>query len=851
MRATVVVGVIVGMTTAHADSFDWAGKVERDAHGLRSDDPKRRLDAVHLLAMDNIALSQRFLLQALTDDDRSVRLEAGKALGMGGAEAAVPAFIEWLADTDPRTRTIAADALGNIGGAAAVQALTRSLGDTDPGVRQSSVKSLGKLALHDDRRASVVASLLPRLDDDKADVRRETVDQLEFLGDRRAVIPLVSRFADTSKDVAKAAVRAIGALGDRAAVPALIRMLNDADETLRRLAAQSLGRLGAGEAIDPLIDQLEKASTDSLRASIAYALGQLAAAPGASAAGEAAMRILVADLVSSRSRVAAREALRIAGHAAVPALIGQLGARGKGDLSPVVALLGEIGDARATAALISELERGRVAIPIVLRALGATRGPQALIPVLRATAQADATIRLAAMRALRPLLDSDARAGDVINERLDDVDLEVRILAAEYLGVLNVATPKLAAIAISDDAPLRLRTAAIDALGEIAAAGNAAVTPTVLADILRTGPNELHSAAATALSYLKDASALPRVIAYTRSVRGPTRHEAVRAIGGMLRGGADGAGRQLLRELVRDRDSRVAVAAVCGLAAANDLNDAPLLRNVVAHGNPELRRAAASALGDLRDIGAAELLVGALDSPDDRLAGAAAWALGEIFAAGHGTRNSPTFASLADRWLHLARYGGWAAAINAMAALGRTLWAQPSDTRQLSPTQQRSIIELTRHKSRLVRINALFALASLPANIDGERALAQRLRDDPSPHVRAAAARSLGSRHDRVSRAALETSAKTDTDRSVVAAAKAALAGPGPLVIRSEWRTFVLAPQPRASEQQVRNQPYFVHGPDGVVWATYTDTRGELSSEHIAPGTSAAHVWPADRESSY
>ncbi len=42
-----------------------------------------------------------------------------------------------------------------------------------------------------------------------------------------------------------------------------------------------------------------------------------------------------------------------------------------------------------------------------------------------------------------------------------------------------------------------------------------------------------------------------------------------------------------------------------------------------------------------------------------------------------------------------------------------------------------------------------------------------------------------------------------------------------------------------------------MHGPDGVVWASYTDARGELTSEHIAPGTDRPHVWAASHESEY
>src|SRR5258705_5007328 len=103
-------------------------------------------------------------------------------------------------------------------------------------------------------------------------------------------------------------------------------------------------------------------------------------------------------------------------------------------------------------------------MPLVLKALGATGDAQALVPVLGTLASRDAAIGLAAMEALRPLLGSDARAGDVLIEHLTDDDLEIRVLAAEYLGTLGIgaATGKLTALSNAGN-PMRLRHAAIDA----------------------------------------------------------------------------------------------------------------------------------------------------------------------------------------------------------------------------------------------------------------------------------------------------------------------------------------------------------------------------------------------------
>jgi hypothetical protein len=42
-----------------------------------------------------------------------------------------------------------------------------------------------------------------------------------------------------------------------------------------------------------------------------------------------------------------------------------------------------------------------------------------------------------------------------------------------------------------------------------------------------------------------------------------------------------------------------------------------------------------------------------------------------------------------------------------------------------------------------------------------------------------------------------------------------------------------------------------VHSADEVVWASYTDARGELTTEHIPAQTSRDDVVPANRETEY
>jgi HEAT repeat protein len=841
--------LLLGAGPARA-GFDWQGAVDVDAEGLQSDDEKKRLDAIAYLGMRDIHLAQPYLLRALNDENLNVRHQAAKALGAGGAVVAVQPMIEWLADTDPKTRAVAADVLGDIGGPEAAQALTRSLGDTDSTVRQRTVKALGKIGQRGN--SSVVIALIPRLEDDKADVRRETIEQLEQLGDKRAVIPLVAKFSDTSRDVRKTAVRAIGKLGDKSAVPALVRLMNDPDEEVRTQAVGSLGLLGATDALDALAEQLSTGS-ELFRTKVAYALGQISALSGAGKAGEAAMARLVENLAVGNTRRAAVDALRVAGKAAVPALVAHLAGRLKGDPTTAVNLLGESADARATTVLAAELERGRVAMPLVLKALGSTGDPNALVPVLGALASKDAAIRLAAMEALRPLLGRDARAGDVLIEHLADEDLEVRVLAAEYLGILQVgaATTKLTSLAGGGN-PTRLRLAAIDALGSIGSVAPSADATKALVGVLREGPTELHGAAATALSYIADPTVVPLLIAQAQSDRGPTRHEIVRALGGTLRNKPDAAARKALRGLAEDSNVKVAVAAIGGLAAAQQRDDAPALRTLVERAAADRRRAAAWALGELHDVGSIGALSDALAVRDDRLVGDAAWALGEIAIS---APTDPKVKPLVERWLYLGKHGGWAAAIDGTGALARTLWATPREGRnELLGARTPALIGLAFHKSRLVRINAAFALSSLAGDDAASKALI-KLLEDVSPHVRIAAAQGLariavGANKDTMARVktALETAARNEIEPSVQAAIKAA--DPRPIVPRDNWRTFQVI-DPSADNAAVRQEPYFVHGPDGIVWASYTDARGELNSEHIAAGTDKEHVRPASREAEY
>ena len=798
--------------------FDWSGRIDADARGLAADDPDARVAAVVALGRYDASLTRAVLLPLLGDDDDDVRRAAARVLAAGGVVEAVPVLVTWLGDADPRMKLAAAEALGALGSPAAVTALVRSLGDADHAVRAKAVAALGAIGQRGDR--AVVVPLIARLADDKADVKRAAIEQLQAIGDRRAVVALVALFSDSATEVQKAAVVAVGKLGDPAAVPAVQRLLAAPQPDVRAVAITALGDLAAGDALDELIALLAGTGEHARRAAVA--LGQIARAGDATVA-PVALRALVAATDDPSARPGAIEGLRLTGSAAVPVLIDNLEGRQPGDARTVVELLAEVGDARATRALIDELERGRVAVATTIAALARTGAARALVPVLRLIATGEPGVRRAAMTALGPLLGRDPRAADALVDRLTDDDEELRVLAAEYLGQIRARSAVAALVAmIGPSQPERLRRAAIDALGAI---GDGAAAPGLIA-IVRDGPAALGAPAADALSMLDGDGLAGQLAGVVADLRGPGRAHAVRAWGAALRGRPDPRARARLEQLADDGGPTEALAAIGALAAMGDRAAVPTLIALVERGTPDRQRAAAWALGELGDGAALRTLLAAADSKDDRVAATAAWALADLGADPARRAEVGTAASSVLR--RLARRGGWAASIDATAALGRLALADAGD----------ELAQNLFHRSLLVRANACAALAAraaagTPPAADAVTTLVTLVTDDPSALVRAAAARALA-RLPAPTAAVVDALRAAASDR-VPAVRDAAAAGTTAPPARDEWRVFQIV-DAALDDAPVREEPYVVVGADGYAWATYTDRRGLIVSESFPAG---------------
>ena len=465
-RLSLLAAVFSLFAVHSAHAFDWIGRVELDAEGLRAAEESDRVDAVQRLGQYDIAWVKPYLMRALKDPSERVRAAAARLLGRAGVEEAIPMVIPWLSSAVVDEKKVAAAVLGAIGSSKAIPALIRSLGDVDHEVRHQAVLALGRIGSQ-----QAVVPMIARLEDDKPSVRQAAIEELTRLGDRRAVVPLVGVFGDSSLDVRVAAVVAVGRLRDPAAVPALMRLIDDPMERVRIAAVTALGSIRAVRATDTLIELFDTGSNE-FRAKVAFALGQIAKYSDDNDAAWSAVSTLVSGLGNTRVQAASREALLAAGSKAVPALIAHLRGKLEGDPSVAVRLLRDIGDPRATPALIDELHRARIPRGEVLEALGKSGDSRALVPVLSLLEDSDASVRLRAMRAIGNMIEPGGRAGDVLVQYLNDDSTEMRELAARYLGKsgARAVVPKLLA-ALDKERAVSVRRAHHRRTGRFSAIG--------------------------------------------------------------------------------------------------------------------------------------------------------------------------------------------------------------------------------------------------------------------------------------------------------------------------------------------------------------------------------------------
>lgn len=168
----------------------------------------------------------------------------------------VPEMLEAADHPDPRVRKEMIRTLAKIGGPEAEQTIVRMLTDEDPGIVRQAVVSLGTTRCR--AAAEPLLQLLRQPDRflDTLALKKDLVQALGLMGDRRAtpvLLELLAGFHLLARgrwhELKIAAAAALGQLGDPAALPALRRgalrpgalgsACNDAAEAIERLAERT------------------------------------------------------------------------------------------------------------------------------------------------------------------------------------------------------------------------------------------------------------------------------------------------------------------------------------------------------------------------------------------------------------------------------------------------------------------------------------------------------------------------------------------------------------------------------------------------------------------------------------
>lgn len=299
------------------------------------------------------------LLFAATETEAALHI-------LGGRPDTTELLIENADHEDARIRTLVARMLGlKIHEPKSLQTLIQATEDKDDAVRSAAVMALtGSLPMPfgpNQNKHSATLGLLPR----------------------EAINAMVDLMQDGSNTVRLTAIRAAAQVNDPLIVQALIDQLRNEDESILASVCSSLGLLQARNAIEPL-QSLRESDSRPNRSSAIRALGSIG--------GLTPIEAALAQLEQGEPNYSDFQILnQNADERAVEPLIAYLESSGNNHsfIEQAADILGQLGDQRATKALIAQLRYGNDYSEKVPKALGQLKDPAAIEPLWEASQAAN------------------------------------------------------------------------------------------------------------------------------------------------------------------------------------------------------------------------------------------------------------------------------------------------------------------------------------------------------------------------------------------------------------------------------------------------------------------------------
>jgi len=477
-----------------------------------------------LLGNERLSSIARYALQAIPAATAGEAMRAALKTVTGGAlvgvvnsvgerrEAdSVPALVPLLENGDPAVVDAVIAALGKIGGSDALDALRAVASNYEPSAADGGLRNEVKLTEAVKAKLSVTGL---------ANAVLQCAEGFARDGDPGLAGQIYARVGQAErlpKAARLAALRGLTVIAPAEAAPFILELLKS-DEPGLAVAAIGLARQLPGDSVSPVVGALDQLPTPVLPALIAA----LADRHDASLV-PALLKLARHD--NAAVRLAALQALGTLEATADSArLLLQAAATGKGPERE--GAREALRRARGTAmdiALAEAIRGSNAGLRAEAIRVAAPRGARTALPeLLKATADPDQTVRIAALEALASLADADQlpvileRLGKATDSAERDAAVKAAVAAARAPPDAEARTTPL--IAALGTAPLEAKVALLGALAELGGAHALAAVSAAAKD----GEATVRGAAIGALAGWPDASAMAALIAIARSTDNPT-----------------------------------------------------------------------------------------------------------------------------------------------------------------------------------------------------------------------------------------------------------------------------------------------------------------------------------------
>lgn len=239
---------------------------EQFVQDLTHTDPAVRYEAAQKLGASNDTRAIQPLITALPDTNAKVQYAAFSGLiKLNAYEAAEPVIDMLLNNPDSRVWALLKLNIGlrlrnglleiiEGSNAPVVDQIAEALNtaDFDEQQRALMVRVLGRSA--DSERVDMLINYLIK---GTPTLQGAAAEALGYIGDERAISPMLLLVHDRSNELREIAAEALGRIGNERAFEPLVALLKDENEWVRRAAAAALGDLGDRRAIEPLAELLQ------------------------------------------------------------------------------------------------------------------------------------------------------------------------------------------------------------------------------------------------------------------------------------------------------------------------------------------------------------------------------------------------------------------------------------------------------------------------------------------------------------------------------------------------------------------------------------------------------------------